>query len=43
MQLRQLRALPVGDGDGYQVGLVQSHTLVARYLNQIQSSEEIDI
>lgn len=43
MQMHQVRALPVVDGDGRLVGLVQSDTLAARYLDQLQLPEEIDL
>jgi len=38
-----VRALPVVDGDRRLVGLVQSDTLAARYLDQLQLPEEIDL
>ena len=43
MQAHQVRALPVVDSDGHLVGLVQSDTLAARYLDQLQLPEEIDL
>jgi manganese-dependent inorganic pyrophosphatase len=43
MQLHQVRALPVVDGAGHLVGLVQSDTLAARYLDQLQLPEQIDL
>jgi manganese-dependent inorganic pyrophosphatase len=43
MQLHQVRALPVVDGDNRLVGLVQSDTLAARYLDQLQLPEVIDL
>jgi len=43
MQLHQVRALPVVDNDNQLVGLVQSDTLAARYLDQLQLPEEIDL
>src|SRR5689334_1078231 len=43
MQKHQVRALPVIDGDRRLVGLVQSDTLAARYLDQLQLPEEIDL
>jgi manganese-dependent inorganic pyrophosphatase len=43
MQLHQVRALPVIDGDNRLVGLVQSDTLAARYLDQLQLPEVIDL
>lgn len=43
MQLHQVRALPVIDDDNRLIGLVQSDTLAARYLDQLQLPEEIDL
>jgi manganese-dependent inorganic pyrophosphatase len=43
MQLHQVRALPVVSPDRQLLGLIQSDTLAARYLDQIQLPEEIDL
>jgi manganese-dependent inorganic pyrophosphatase len=43
MQLHQVRALPVVGSDRRLVGLVQRDTLAARYLDQLQLPEEIDL
>jgi manganese-dependent inorganic pyrophosphatase len=43
MQLHQVRALPVVDHDRRLVGLVQNDTLAARYLDQLQLPEEVDL
>jgi manganese-dependent inorganic pyrophosphatase len=43
MQAHQVRALPVIDNVGRLVGLIQSDTLAARYLDQLQPPEEIDL
>jgi len=43
MQAHQVRALPVVDGDQRLVGLVQSDTLAARYLDQLQLTGQIDL
>ncbi len=43
MQLHQVRALPVVGGDRRLLGLVQRDTLAARYLDQLQLPEEIDL
>jgi manganese-dependent inorganic pyrophosphatase len=43
MQAHQVRALPVVDGDRRLIGLVQSDALAARYLDQLQLPEQIDL
>jgi manganese-dependent inorganic pyrophosphatase len=43
MQLHHVRALPVVAGDGRLLGIVQNDTLAARYLDQLQLPEEIDL
>jgi manganese-dependent inorganic pyrophosphatase len=43
MQRHQVRALPVVDSAGRLVGLVPRDTLAARYLDQLQLPEEIDL
>jgi manganese-dependent inorganic pyrophosphatase len=43
MQLHHVRALPVVEGDGRLIGIVQNDTLAARYLDQLQLPEEIDL
>ena len=43
MQLHQVRALPVVGADHRLLGLVQRDTLAARYLDQLQLPEEIDL
>lgn len=43
MQLHEVRALPVIGGDGRLLGLIQRDTLAARYLDQLQLPQEIDL
>jgi manganese-dependent inorganic pyrophosphatase len=43
MQQHQVRALPVVDGERQLVGLVQSDTLAAHYLDQLQLAGQIDL
>lgn len=43
MQLHHVRALPVIAGGGRLIGIVQNDTLAARYLDQLQLPEEIDL
>ena len=43
MQLHQIRALPVVDDVRRLLGLVERDTLAARYLDQLQLPEEIDL
>jgi manganese-dependent inorganic pyrophosphatase len=43
MQRHHVRALPVIAGDGRLIGIVQNDTLAARYLDQLQLPEEIEL
>jgi manganese-dependent inorganic pyrophosphatase len=43
MQLHHVRALTVIAADGRLIGIVQNDTLAARYLDQLQLPEEIDL
>jgi manganese-dependent inorganic pyrophosphatase len=43
MQLHHVRALPVIERDSRLIGIVQNDTLAARYLDQLQLPEEIEL